>query len=200
MTEYQDTILRVFKKRFDKLKYTDLEWIAYLDPRIAKTMSHVTPDRAQHTRKRFLNAVMELGDVSTMSQQAPKEPMTSPDPVLDRMFGRSQTDDRSPLRKKCSEEIDKYLDAANALVVPQKTEDFDTLAWWSVNRATYPNISKLARKWLSAVATSVSSERAFSTSGNIVTAKRSSLAPDIVRDLVFIAENSRRMKKLNNFK
>ncbi|EGZ11392.1 hypothetical protein PHYSODRAFT_412203, partial [Phytophthora sojae] len=61
--------------------------------------------------------------------------------------------------------------------------------WWKVNGDNYPNLRKLARKWLGAVATSVPSERAFSTSGNIITVKRSSLKPTMVRDLVFMAEN-----------
>ncbi|OWZ07605.1 Zinc finger BED domain-containing hypothetical protein [Phytophthora megakarya] len=38
------------------------------------------------------------------------------------------------------------------------------LVWWHVNGSKYPNLSLFARKWLGAVATSVSSERAFSTS------------------------------------
>ncbi|EGZ11164.1 hypothetical protein PHYSODRAFT_419461, partial [Phytophthora sojae] len=61
--------------------------------------------------------------------------------------------------------------------------------WWGFHKKKYPNLSKLARKWLGIVATSAPSERAFSTSGSILTVKRGSLAPDFVRDIVFIAEN-----------
>eukprot|EP00644_Phytophthora_capsici_P014407 jgi/Phyca11/98522/e_gw1.3.1057.1 len=42
------------------------------------------------------------------------------------------------------------------------------------------------------LADQIPSERAFSTSGNIVTVKRASLAPELARDLVFITENMRR--------
>ncbi|OWY93488.1 hypothetical protein PHMEG_00037107 [Phytophthora megakarya] len=46
------------------------------------------------------------------------------------------------------------------------------------------------------LATSVPSERAFSTSGNIITAKRCLLAPELFHNLAFIAENARNMKNL----
>ncbi|OWY91696.1 hypothetical protein PHMEG_00039622, partial [Phytophthora megakarya] len=62
--------------------------------------------------------------------------------------------------------------------------------WWRFNRNKFPSLSKLARKWLGVVASSVPSERAFSTAGCVVTVKRGSLAPAFVRDLVFIAENT----------
>ncbi|EGZ24271.1 hypothetical protein PHYSODRAFT_482887, partial [Phytophthora sojae] len=66
----------------------------------------------------------------------------------------------------------------------------DPLVWWSVNGHNYPSLALLARKWLGCVATSVPSERAFSTAGNAVTAKRCQMDVNLVRDLVFIAENA----------
>lgn len=171
-----------------------------MDPRVAKTMSHVKPEKLAETRQKVLEAVVNMADNVTLSasntESSSRELLASPEPVLNRMFGYSESKDNSPVEKKCADEIVKYLDIAKALIVPKRPQDFDTLAWWSVNRAAYPSISKLARKWLGAVATSVPSERAFSTSGNIITAKRSSLAPELVRNLVFIADNLHRMKKI----
>ena len=43
----------------------------------------------------------------------------------------------------------------------------------------------MARKYLGVVATSVPSERLFSTAGNIVSAKRSAMDPENVESLVF---------------
>ena len=54
---------------------------------------------------------------------------------------------------------------------------------------SYPILSHLARKYLAISATSVPSERAFSSAGNIVSVKRSCLQPESVNMLVFLAEN-----------
>ena len=50
----------------------------------------------------------------------------------------------------------------------------------------YPALAEYAKKVLGVPATSVASERVFSTSGDIVTAQRSSLSTDQVDMLVFL--------------
>jgi hypothetical protein len=64
-----------------------------------------------------------------------------------------------------------------------------TLNWWKNNNTKYPSISILARKYLSIPATSTSSERVFSTAGNICTKLRAALAPKNVDMLIFLAKN-----------
>ncbi|XP_033985549.1 E3 ubiquitin/ISG15 ligase TRIM25-like isoform X3 [Trematomus bernacchii] len=80
-------------------------------------------------------------------------------------------------------ELQSYLQA-----VPLDAEE-DPLKWWRESRKFYPRLSILARKYLCIPATSSSSERVFSTGGNIVTCLRSSLKPDHVNRLVFLAKN-----------
>ncbi|OWZ14320.1 hypothetical protein PHMEG_00012221 [Phytophthora megakarya] len=53
----------------------------------------------------------------------------------------------------------------------------------------YPILATLARKWLGCIATSMPSERAFSTSRNLVTKKRCAIAPDIIRNTLFVGQN-----------
>ncbi|ETO72762.1 hypothetical protein F444_11233 [Phytophthora nicotianae P1976] len=57
------------------------------------------------------------------------------------------------------------------------SSESNPLTWWKRKAATFPVIARLARKWLGCVATSVPSERAFSTSGNVATAKRTCCRP-----------------------
>ncbi|KAK0141200.1 Zinc finger BED domain-containing protein 1 [Merluccius polli] len=80
-------------------------------------------------------------------------------------------------------EIQSYLQVET--LDPEK----DPLTWWRDAKAIYPRLSKLARKYLCIPATSSSSERVFSTSGHIVSCLRSSLKPDHVNRLVFLAKN-----------
>ncbi|KAL3972567.1 protein-disulfide reductase (glutathione) [Sarotherodon galilaeus] len=65
----------------------------------------------------------------------------------------------------------------------------DPLDWWRLHQANFPRVASLARKYLCIPATSAPSERAFSTSGNIVTCQRSALKPETVDKLVFLANN-----------
>ena len=67
--------------------------------------------------------------------------------------------------------------------------DGKPLEWWRYHEHSYPKLSYIAKKYLGVVATSVPSEQLFSTAGNVVTAKRSSLDPDNVEKLVFLHEN-----------
>ena len=63
------------------------------------------------------------------------------------------------------------------------------LEWWRDNRDTFPLLSAVAMSLLSIPGTSVPSERVFSTAGDIVTATRSCLDPDLVDKLIFLKKN-----------
>lgn len=72
---------------------------------------------------------------------------------------------------------------------PQLRFDLDLFEWWNIRKDKFPAVSYLARKYLSIPASSASSERCFSTAGNIITSKRSSLLPENVDMLVFLYQN-----------
>ena len=59
-----------------------------------------------------------------------------------------------------------------------------------MNRDKFPNLSVLATKYLVIQATSVASERVFSTSGDIESAERSCIDPDSLDAMVFLKKNS----------
>ncbi|OWY97475.1 hypothetical protein PHMEG_00031980 [Phytophthora megakarya] len=92
-------------------------------------------------------------------------------------------------RARCRRGLKRYL--AEVAIDSDESDKSEPIKnpfdWWKRNQHKYRNLSRVGT-----VATSVASERAFSTGENIVTATRCSLAPDLVIDLVFIAENTRR--------
>lgn len=63
------------------------------------------------------------------------------------------------------------------------------LKWWKENAPMYPRLSSLSKAYLTVPATSVPSERVFSTAGDIVSAQRSQLLPANVDMLVFLQKN-----------
>ena len=71
---------------------------------------------------------------------------------------------------------------------PIAPED-NPLPWWENKAPKFPNIARLAKKYLAIPGSSVRSERVFSTAGNIVNKKRSALSPENVDCLVFLSNN-----------
>ena len=63
------------------------------------------------------------------------------------------------------------------------------LDWWRTMSQIYPNVSVLAKQILCVPATSVSSERVFSTAGFCSDKRRSNLAPENLDKLIFLNKN-----------
>ena len=66
----------------------------------------------------------------------------------------------------------------------------DPLQWWKVNAYQYPMLFPLAKALLCIPATSVPSERVFSTAGDIVTQSRAALKAKHVDMLIFLKKNT----------
>lgn len=74
-------------------------------------------------------------------------------------------------------------------ILPLDSEASDPLLWWKAREDKYPLLSKYAKQLLGIPATSVASERVFSTAGDVVTAQRACLSGDQVDMLVFLKHN-----------
>ena len=94
----------------------------------------------------------------------------------------------SPMPSKLALELDHYLDATAA------DEKVNILNWWKLMKPQYPILSTYARKYLCIPASSATSERAFSTAGNVVTSRRTTMHVDNVEKIVFIKENINKFK------
>ena len=69
-----------------------------------------------------------------------------------------------------NDEIDRFLNGE------VKDSDTDPLLWWKSKATTFPNLTEMARAYLSVPATSVPSERLFSAGRRIITDFRGSLS------------------------
>ncbi|XP_056322340.1 E3 SUMO-protein ligase ZBED1-like [Danio aesculapii] len=69
----------------------------------------------------------------------------------------------------------------------------DPLVWWKEHLCQYPLFSQLAKRYLCIPGTSVSSERVFSTAGDIITSQRSALLPEHVDQIIFLNKNLKTM-------
>ena len=73
--------------------------------------------------------------------------------------------------------------------MPNLHRTSNPLMWWDAQSHALPEMSKLARQYLSIPATSVPSERIFSKAGEIISKRRSSLKPKHVDMLIFLNKN-----------
>ncbi len=101
---------------------------------------------------------------------------------------KAQSSNPVPKRIRADTEVARYLQE-EALDLHS-----DPIAWWRDNQARFPLLSKVGRKYMTICATSAPSERVFSKAGNIVSPLRSSLKPNKVNMLVFLACNMKTEK------
>ena len=142
---------------------------------------------SQTARDRIVKAVEE--EVKFVASEVPTEDLSQPPAkkhqkqskfvsLLEDVWEQSKADPQ----EAGSKEVGKYLCIDSSL-------DQKPLLWWKHYSVQFPNLSKLAQKYLCVPATSVSSERAFSTTGHIINSKRSCLLPEHTNMLVFLAHN-----------
>ncbi|XP_031111928.1 zinc finger BED domain-containing protein DAYSLEEPER-like [Ipomoea triloba] len=104
--------------------------------------------------------------------------------------GRPQSRLKSQLKKQIMEsggsskqtELQIYL--SENIVEDGENGEFDVLRWWKLNSDRFPILSKMARDVLTVTISTVAFESAFSTSGRVLDAFRSSLTPKIVEALI----------------
>lgn len=133
----------------------------------------------------FSRAVWILLSVCFCFSNKPEDSRTA----MDLLFGVFQEDTIN------SEEnaVLEYLQSAKEQITRYRKQHVgineDPLKWWRENRLLFPELSVLARERLSIAGTSVPSERLFSAAGNLLSAKRSSLACENVDTLLFLNKN-----------
>lgn len=82
-------------------------------------------------------------------------------------------------------DLEIYL---NEKVLVGEKQNFDILKWWDTQQCRFPILSHLARDVLAFPISTVPSECAFSTSGRVLDAFRSSLTPRLVESLLCVQD------------
>jgi hypothetical protein len=128
---------------------------------------------------------------SGSNSPAPDEELDYNDQLLREFMGDTPTVSVARRRSEVglSQELELYL---TTKCCPRETP---ILGWWRLSATTFPILARLARKILCIPASSASSERVFSSAGNIVTSRRQNLDPEMVEKLVYLKENLMRVRK-----
>lgn len=105
--------------------------------------------------------------------------------ILEAFMGVTSSDiDAS--QTQFTEELQRYL---LVRVPPSNPYDFELCEWWHKNRDTFPNLYRLFLSKAGITASSAPSERKFSETGIIITARRSNILPETVSNLVLARNN-----------
>lgn len=174
-----------FEQRFRAIEsHTLLAISTLLDPRFKKT--HFTSPMAVATAIR--NITTETGYINPSPHVSP-EPKRSSAPPCSGLWKIHQTLVASSVQSD-DETGGIPLELKQFLNQPVIDIGNDPITYWDSVKSVYPKIYKVATKYLSVVATSVSSERLFSKAGEIANFRRSRLLPKRLQELVFLSSLS----------
>ncbi|RLN48432.1 hypothetical protein BBJ28_00000074 [Nothophytophthora sp. Chile5] len=181
--------------------HAELKWALLLDPRFVNTQL-LSTDEMEQASSCFISAMVLIAKAAAVDSNHPNAstPRGRGEPAAKRaklsferrLFGsrmnmRAQghpADDDGQITEQCKWEYNQYVREASLVEA-----NCSPLQWWKDNHTHFRTIAPLARKWLGCIATSVPSERAFSTTGNIVAKRRSALKVAVARDMLFLSEN-----------
>ncbi|XP_050064486.1 E3 SUMO-protein ligase ZBED1-like [Aphis gossypii] len=178
ISNFKQTIISDIKERFNlecdsESRVSVRQISSFLDPRY-KNLDH-EPIVA---RENIRSSVMDLLNSTNVHNVNTRREPSLQKSALEFLYGDDVT-----------EVNDLTTEFQNYLAEPQLKFDLNSFDWWKSREDKYPAIGILAKKYLSIPATSVSSERCFSTAGNVVNSKRTSLLTKNVNLLVFLYQN-----------
>lgn len=163
-----------------------LDICSLLDPRF-KSIFTFESEVAKIVRDLSLDVLAENESPIPLSAEPAEEP-PSKKGKFRKIFGddfQNETTDcgaSTPL-ERVKQEMAMYFQ------LPVMDIDENPLSWWKHESIRMPLLSQLAKKYLCSSATSVASERSFSTAGNVITSNRSLLKPEKANQLIFLAKN-----------
>jgi hypothetical protein len=191
-------LINCFKERFPMCGSTTVEFAIgnLLDPRYQGCHLKLFPESYNCTIQLLKDQVVEqtIFRQNSGSSSQSSEPEETPSQKLLKQSSRAGSSSSSEQNSSFESELDKYFAVPK---IPFNTCANEILNWWKLNALCLPHLSQLVRKYFAIPVSSAASERLFSSSGNIVNIKRTSLLPQNVEMLVLVSENLKRLKKMN---
>ncbi|XP_061164341.1 E3 SUMO-protein ligase ZBED1-like [Saccostrea echinata] len=173
----KDELLRRYKPTSKDTAKSIAMVASFLDPRY-KNLKFLSKDQRNITRSEIESLLDDLPLSDTAkSVEPPTKRIRRPSGIefLTKFSPEKDVNDRE-------NELDIYIG--------EELESIeDPLSWWRGNENKFPSIAKLARKFLGSPATSVPSERIFSSAGLLVSKLRDRLSSDTVDKIIFLNKN-----------
>ena len=187
-SSYVQEFKRVFLSQLNSyvsntLQCEHLQFATALDIRYKRLLSLPSEKRTDvwASLKSVIGSMVKAASANS-GEPASKKPRTS--------LLSLASDDGKPVEVENETQPEVYLSEFEVYKhLPQINDDDQCpLQWWKENSATYPNLSKLAKRYLAITATSVPCEQLFSNSAEELNRKRSALLPDHVQYLLSLSD------------
>lgn len=154
-----------------------------LDPRI-KDLLFVSPDKRDNTK----DLLREKYNLMQNSSQSLIPLTTSP-------VNKKKLTILAGLKKPSTQSHDEI---AEYFQLEEIDLEDDPFIWWCNRQERFPILSFLAKKYLSVYACSTASERLFSDAGNLLTAKRTRINPNLFKKLIFLKRNAKHLNSIHS--
>ena len=105
-------------------------------------------------------------------------------------IGADSTTIENNIRIRCQAQLEAYKLVKQMKMRDNEGNFNDPLKYWAGIEHQSPELSQLAKEFLSIPATSAPSERVWSRAARVIRAKRARLDPDITARMMFAQENS----------
>ncbi|XP_064462731.1 uncharacterized protein LOC135373463 [Ornithodoros turicata] len=160
------------------------------ESRIAKGLSKPSTSEAVKVVEHLLDGVERAPYSFTAASVTSAQTTSKPDAKVDisKVVGLyGVLDAVYPLQEaRQLSELERYLSA--------EYDARDVLSFWRNNFHQYPKLGRLAQVCLGIPATSGAVERLFSVAGALQRARRASLVPSTIEDLILVSEHVRKNK------
>ncbi|EDR00881.1 uncharacterized protein LACBIDRAFT_312828 [Laccaria bicolor S238N-H82] len=168
--------------------------VMLLDPE--KKMDYFKKHWSEELQKEVIESAEEIEryyEIHGKGTSPPVPTQTSSQKKLSKLLDElSDSDDEGPTvppagassadsQKPWLREFRLYLDATHRV-----SDGTSLIKWWGMHASDFPVWASLARDYLAIMASSVSSERAFSSAGITISKRRNRLKGDIVEALQFL--------------
>lgn len=180
-------ILGQLKHRFQSVEFNHILSLAtLLDPRF-KQHAFTNPERVAKTMQYLKEEI--VSSLTVQGHDVHQHPVEQATEKQDSIWSNwdklvSKSNPKENVSAMADIEIRRYLN------LQCLDRQIDVLKWWnSDGKAAFPSLERIAKKYLSIPATSVPSERLFSTAGDIISAKRNRLDDESARMLIFLHAN-----------
>ncbi|XP_051805174.1 E3 SUMO-protein ligase ZBED1-like [Acanthochromis polyacanthus] len=209
VTAMKAAILSNLSDRYTR-EYSYLLECTAVDPRF-RTLPNLEENQRQDVFHRIKNKAVQLLNQSSLQEDTSSDGGAEPSASEPTVEADTVQPQPPPAKKTALEDLLEGTFDSTVHAAPDHIQMVETeinryrseeptplkscpLDWWNEHGRNYPKLSPLAKSCLTTPATSVASERVFSTAGDIVTMQRSQLLPENVDILVFLKKNMPKKK------